>query len=164
MSEGDELPGERIKNQERFSDEFWTLPGIADPAEATLRVMVMSIGAGCVRLLQGIEDRPVSVGMVEGLMRDAAIPILKAWSRLEEHKTGPYRDYLASDQWKSLRLSVICRDRCRCVRCGSCERLEVHHKTYARRGFEEMDDLETLCRSCHERHHDRARAGLESIL
>jgi hypothetical protein len=135
------------------ADEFWTIDGIEDPAECVMRRITQVIAAGCVRLLDMSMDRPISTSMVVRVMRDSSLPILEAWSQLQKYKHGACAEYLASDQWKSLRNSVICRDQCVCVRCGSTERLEVHHKTYSRRGFEKMDDLETLCRVCHERHH-----------
>jgi hypothetical protein len=31
--------------------------------------------------------------------------------------------------------------------------LEVHHRTYARLGFEQPDDLIALCHDCHQDHH-----------
>jgi hypothetical protein len=31
--------------------------------------------------------------------------------------------------------------------------LDVHHKSYARRGFEQAEDVVVLCRDCHKRHH-----------
>lgn len=42
---------------------------------------------------------------------------------------------------------------CICNRCGEYGN-DVHHKTYERTGGDElMDDLEVLCRDCHEAHH-----------
>ena len=34
-------------------------------------------------------------------------------------------------------------------------RLDVHHKTYARLGCEAPEDLEVLCRACHDERHTR---------
>lgn len=40
-----------------------------------------------------------------------------------------------------------------CALCSSAEHLDVHHKSYARRGFEQSEDVVVLCRECHHRHH-----------
>lgn len=42
-----------------------------------------------------------------------------------------------------------------CGRCGSDVGLQVHHKTYARRGYELMADLEVLCTWCHQKEHGK---------
>jgi len=65
---------------------------------------------------------------------------------------GNYRQYLRSDQWNNVRLTTIQRDHFKCTRCGSSRKLQVHHKTYVNVFFESdhLDDLETLCKYCHE--------------
>jgi hypothetical protein len=65
-----------------------------------------------------------------------------------------YLLYLESDHWDILRSCVLDRDGNRCVRCGSGLRLQAHHKFY-RPDWEDSvpGDLETLCRSCHEKEH-----------
>ena len=52
----------------------------------------------------------------------------------------------------SVREAVKARDGWQCVRCGSDELLEVDHivPTYAD-GSNELDNLQTLCRSCHRK-------------
>lgn len=65
-----------------------------------------------------------------------------------------YSEYLQSEHWDILRTCVLERDGRRCVRCGSTKRLQAHHKVY-RDDWEQSQpgDLETLCRSCHEKEH-----------
>lgn len=43
----------------------------------------------------------------------------------------------------------MARDR-GCRVCGSLKDLEIHHRTYARFGKEQLDDVTTLCSRCHE--------------
>jgi 5-methylcytosine-specific restriction endonuclease McrA len=64
-----------------------------------------------------------------------------------------YEAYLASPEWRALRRRAIRRDEGRCVKCGSKMPLQVHHLTYARMGHEQLDDLVTLCKACHELTH-----------
>ena len=54
-------------------------------------------------------------------------------------------------EWAELRLRAKMRDGFQCVRCGSTERLNVHHKkgTKAYR----LEDLETRCLKCHHTDH-----------
>lgn len=50
---------------------------------------------------------------------------------------------------KRLRPLILERDRRRCVRCGSTERLEVDHViSLARGGSSEVENLQTLCLPC----------------
>lgn len=68
----------------------------------------------------------------------------------------PYREYLATPEWAEKRKQALARAGHRCQLCNGRERLEVHHRTYDRRGAERPDDLVTLCRSCHARHHGKS--------
>lgn len=64
-----------------------------------------------------------------------------------------YREYLLSDEWKSIRLTII-EDREQCERCGSDYKLQIHHKNYDNI-FNELDsDLELLCKRCHLLQHN----------
>lgn len=67
-------------------------------------------------------------------------------------RTMPYTDYLATPHWQRTRAAMLGRQR-ECQRCGSIRRLQVHHKTYEHRGAEPFEDLEVLCRPCHEAEH-----------
>jgi hypothetical protein len=69
-----------------------------------------------------------------------------------------YAEYLQSDHWKELRKTVI-NDYPFCMRCtmprwlaeiAYDKDLHVHHKNYRTRGNEKLDDLEVLCRRCHD--------------
>lgn len=81
-----------------------------------------------------------------------------------ELQTMPYFTFLNTKYWRALRRAILKRDRYRCRQCGGCEGLEVHHKTYARRGREKLDDLLTLCYVCHEETHEPDREGFLNSL
>lgn len=52
--------------------------------------------------------------------------------------------------WAEVRLAVLARDGYRCTQCGSQDNLQVHHTRPRRKGGEsQMDNLQTLCESCH---------------
>lgn len=72
-----------------------------------------------------------------------------------------HNEYLATAEWQRRRTEVIRRERGRCERCHA-DANQVHHKTYARWGEEPLDDLELLCRQCHDRHHAGADENLET--
>lgn len=72
-------------------------------------------------------------------------------------RTMPYRDYLKTPHWKATRQRALERADRRCQLCGSSERLEVHHNTYANRGNEHDSDVIVLCDPCHEAFHDRRK-------
>lgn len=79
-----------------------------------------------------------------------------------------YYAYLRSEAWKAKRAQRLRLDRYRCVKCGSGENLNVHHRTYQRWGGSElMADLVTLCREHHQMLHkllnDRPLVSLENM-
>lgn len=55
--------------------------------------------------------------------------------------------YGTESEWKLIRKRVLERDGYACTRCGSKERLAVHHLDY--RNPRSMDSLVTLCDRCH---------------
>jgi hypothetical protein len=77
-------------------------------------------------------------------------------TELKTHKQWIYRGYLRSPEWAKLRTAVLLRDGNQCNHCGSDCNLHVHHLTYDRRGDECLNDLITLCATCHDREHGRA--------
>jgi hypothetical protein len=64
-----------------------------------------------------------------------------------------HRQYLNSPLWKKLRLSAIKHYGEICAKCGN-HGNDVHHLTYDRVGGDELlEDLQVLCRECHEAVH-----------
>lgn len=66
----------------------------------------------------------------------------------------PYEEYLETAEWAEKRDLVLERDAYMCRVCSSRARLQIHHRTYARRGNEDLNDLTTLCERCHENAHE----------
>ena len=66
-----------------------------------------------------------------------------------------YLTYLRSATWRRKRAAALKRAGFRCQVCNGSKRLDVHHRTYARLGNELVDDLEVLCRDCHNERHGR---------
>ncbi len=78
-------------------------------------------------------------------------------ARLEELHTMPYREYLFTPEWQERRRRILERDEYRCQICNSPHRLNVHHRDYSRRGYENDTDLVTLCQGCHQVFHENGR-------
>jgi 5-methylcytosine-specific restriction endonuclease McrA len=74
---------------------------------------------------------------------------------VRELRKMPYRKYLQTPHWASVRRAAIKRAGGCCQRCFSPTSLEVHHHTYKRRGREHADDVIVLCAGCHGRFHKR---------
>ena len=68
-----------------------------------------------------------------------------------------YDDYLKSRHWRSFS-KLVRRRECHCC-CMREYGLTVHHVTYDRLGRERVDDVVTLCISCHSAVHDLVRNG-----
>ena len=68
-----------------------------------------------------------------------------------------YPEFLASDYWAVVKAVVKTRAHGRCQLCSSRGPMHVHHKTYEHHGYEHahLEDLICLCRSCHEKFHDK---------
>lgn len=69
-----------------------------------------------------------------------------------------YREYLGSQHWQ-IRRKAFLHINCHCNRCDMPrwlaellydQDLHVHHLSYANLGKEKDDDLEALCRRCHD--------------
>lgn len=76
-------------------------------------------------------------------------------ARLAELKSMDYKTYLKTDEWQRKRLDALERARDVCEKCGSADNLQVHHKTYERRGEELPEDLIVLCTKCHRAEHKK---------
>jgi len=68
-----------------------------------------------------------------------------------------YQEYLQTAHWHRVRILALERGHHRCALCPTERELEVHHSNYARRGFEQSEDVVVLCRACHQRHHGTLR-------
>lgn len=74
--------------------------------------------------------------------------------RLQILRAMPYREYLQTPEWRLRRNDALRRARFACQICSSQDRLQVHHRTYARRGQERNADIIVLCASCHTVFHE----------
>lgn len=85
-------------------------------------------------------------------------PSKRTPSRKQELQDMPYRKYLFTQEWRSKRQRVLARAGNRCQVCNSAQQpLNIHHRTYERRGREKLGDLLVLCRRCHETFHQKLR-------
>ena len=70
--------------------------------------------------------------------------------RKKELHTMPYKDYLQTPEWQERRKRSMRKAGYSCQMCNAHGvRLNVHHRTYERRGYEDDGDLITLCAPCH---------------
>lgn len=74
---------------------------------------------------------------------------------IQAYRAMPYREYLQTEWWKRIKKAAIRRANFACQRCHKRAPLDVHHKTYDRLGTEHDQDLEALCRDCHNIEHTR---------
>ncbi|MCP4986889.1 MAG: HNH endonuclease [Colwellia sp.] len=117
--------------------------------------------------LEGIVyDRNTSLAnFLISLKESRKYPVLiKRRIRPRNFKTGDHREkylnYLQSQEWQDKRQEVFNLRGRECERCGkdlNRKRADVHHKTYENLFKERMEDLEVLCRPCHEDEHNGKR-------
>jgi 5-methylcytosine-specific restriction endonuclease McrA len=82
------------------------------------------------------------------------LDIQRQQALLAEYRARPYADRRDTREWAVLKRQVHRRDGYRCRLCGRDDvQLHVHHRTYATYAEEKLEDLITLCCSCHEHFH-----------
>ena len=79
-------------------------------------------------------------------------------------KQSDYKTFLKSKYWKYVHGLVITRDGNKCTKCGNVKRLQAHHLTYEHHYKEHLylSDLITLCKTCHEKHHNISKVQVKS--
>jgi len=79
-------------------------------------------------------------------------------ARLMELKSMPYALYLQTPEWQERRKRHLKSVGFRCQVCNRSEQpIDIHHRTYERRGEEYYKDLIALCRSCRRLFHDQGK-------
>ncbi len=89
--------------------------------------------------------------------RDKEVPVIVKMN---------YAKFINSSYWRYVRNLVLIRDGNKCTKCNGTTRLEAHHLTYKNHYNEHkhLEDLITLCRSCHKEEHKRLNKKKESIV
>jgi hypothetical protein len=84
------------------------------------------------------------------------------WLRINSvsitHNPMTLTERLAHPDWRLFANACFDRDNYQCVVCGRTQEntiLHCHHRTYERLGFEDFEDLVTLCEECHARYHGK---------
>jgi hypothetical protein len=68
----------------------------------------------------------------------------------------PYREYLKTIRWNSLRNNALRKQGHKCQLCSSNKNLNVRHRSYERMNTaDEFNDLIVLCKNCHAKFHDK---------
>ncbi len=70
-----------------------------------------------------------------------------------DHREWYRETYLKSKHWAELRARKLKANPV-CERCPSTQKLEPHHVNYRNIFDVQLSDLETLCRRCHDKHHE----------
>lgn len=61
---------------------------------------------------------------------------------------------MTTEDWRNIREGALERDGYQCVECGAEETLEVHHiEPTDEGGTDDLENLKTLCRTCHLEEH-----------
>lgn len=74
---------------------------------------------------------------------------------IKQLKYMNYIDYLQTEHWKNKKIEKLKSTSFMCEKCNSKKDLQVHHISYENKGNENLSDLRTLCKSCHQKIHQR---------
>lgn len=112
-----------------------------------------------------ISNNVISVEIVDGQSRYIVNREYFEYYKYEGTELTPWRKvhakYIKSKQWEAKRQLVLTRDNNQCQHCnskGNGKSLHVHHLTYKNFKNEPLEDLVTLCDSCHSKAH-----GLDKV-
>jgi hypothetical protein len=95
------------------------------------------------------------VESIASLSRRNRQPSDEEWDSIPSQEGMPYDDYLLSEAWRQRRNYMIRSAGHRCQVGNQRGRLDLHHRTYDRLGYELREDLLVLCRECHDLFHSR---------
>ena len=86
-------------------------------------------------------------------------------TKREALKKLPYQRYLKSHFWREVRKLALERSGHACQLCNTKGRLQVHHRTYQNRGYEDqnLQDLVALCSGCHKKFHKVNRKPKQKV-
>jgi 5-methylcytosine-specific restriction endonuclease McrA len=85
---------------------------------------------------------------------------LRQQALLADYRGRPYAERRRTKEWAILKKQVHRRDGYRCRLCGrDGVQLHVHHRTYETYAEERLEDLITLCHTCHEHFHFLSEAS-----
>tara|TARA_B100000787_G_scaffold124237_1_gene93604 strand:- start:1135 stop:1416 length:282 start_codon:yes stop_codon:yes gene_type:complete len=83
-----------------------------------------------------------------------------------------YQIHLKSIDWKVFRKKILLRDNNKCIICGSCKQLQVHHKQYhfsnTSKDFIKPWEYQTkllitICNECHDQGHKKFKVPIKYI-
>lgn len=78
-----------------------------------------------------------------------------------------YGDLLLEKEWIEFKNKIHDRDKHKCIKCGSYDKLEAHHTFYYFKNtlpwLYPEDSVISLCRGCHQDIHDNSKTPLKSI-
>ena len=80
---------------------------------------------------------------------------LADWRSISDDREK-YQAYLCSREWAERREAVRKRAGDKCERCNVLPMTAVHHLTYVRKYDEPIEDLQAICRQCHEFTHGKS--------
>ena len=85
---------------------------------------------------------------------------LRQQALIADYRARPYAERRQTKEWAILKRQAHRRDGYRCRLCGRDDvQLHVHHRTYETYAEERLEDLITLCRTCHEHFHFLSEAS-----
>jgi hypothetical protein len=141
------------------SDDFLEAGKATLPIDQQRRMVAIEVAANMLTLRHRVAGKPATGIDVDDLMSELRAIASRVEAELLEEERGwelaemPYDEYLATCEWHERRAAARQRAGERCQVCNSEGPLDVHHRTYERRGRERDDDLIVLCRGCHELFH-----------
>jgi 5-methylcytosine-specific restriction endonuclease McrA len=114
----------------------------AKPRLEAGRLLICSAGACTEVVLQRLNEQ----ARRERLSSEARI-----W---ELNNKMSYREYLHTPEWRATKAAALAWAGYRCQLCNAGDQeLHVHHRVYAKRGCERLEDLIVLCGPHHAQFH-----------
>lgn len=81
---------------------------------------------------------------------------------ITDNRKQRYQIYLRGEHWQNLRKEKLEKNP-KCEKCGTYNSLDIHHLQYRDLYDVTLKDLQTLCRLCHDKEHDKANKKKDKI-
>lgn len=98
-------------------------------------------------------DKPIKCAQQQSKSELDYNKLINSYSKekINKLKNMPYSEYLKTPHWKNLSQIVKSINKKTCFYCGENKNvsLNAHHKTYERKGHENLSDLICICSNCH---------------
>jgi hypothetical protein len=154
-----------LKETEESAESLFSPYGrpVAHPAQ---KLVLLSLARLAASMLDEYEDDlPEELSQRQSDFANSATVLsaaIEVYERMhdiykDKLKSVKYKTYLKTWHWSVIRARALEAAKNKCQVCNGGPPLNVHHRTYIRRGEERPEDMTVLCAKCHSEFHKNGK-------